>query len=80
MFVIDHCLDEFEIEQKEKIYWVYVTEGLRAIADNTMRFAGGTSIKARYIDLIDPKPQENRTGEQIVADVVKKAGLKVVSK
>ena len=34
----------------------------------------------RWYDAIQPKKRETRTGEQIVADVIKKAGLKVVSK
>ena len=33
-----------------------------------------------YEDIISPKPVENRSAEDIVADVVKNAGLKLVTK
>lgn len=34
----------------------------------------------RWADVITPKKQDARTGAEIAADVIKKAGLKVVSK
>ena len=33
-----------------------------------------------YEDIINPKPEESRSAEDIVADVVKNAGLKLVTK
>ena len=37
-----------------------------------------TGANVRYADLIDDKPKDTRSGEEIAADVIKKAGLKVV--
>lgn len=34
----------------------------------------------RWADVITPKNQDTRTGAEIAADVIKKAGLKVVSR
>lgn len=34
----------------------------------------------RWVDVITPKKQDTRTGAEIAADVIKKAGLKVVGK
>lgn len=34
----------------------------------------------RWTDVITPKKQDARTGAEIASDVIKKAGLKVVSK
>ena len=34
----------------------------------------------RWVDVITPKNQDTRTGAEIAADVIKKAGLKVVSR
>lgn len=42
------------------------------------KIGGGNYDPPRYIDIIEPKPQDNRTGAEIAADVIKKAGLKIV--
>lgn len=34
-------------------------------------------MKARYYDLITPQKQDTRTGDEIVADIIKRAGLVV---
>ena len=47
--------------------------------ENTAKFAGGNYINARYIDVIEPKKVDNRTGDEIVADIIKRAGLVVKS-
>lgn len=64
----------------QEIYQIYLTDCLQAIAGNTQKYAGGTALKKRYADIIAPKKKDNRTGAQIAADVIKRAGLKVVSK
>ena len=54
-----------------------MTDALRFVAENTARYAGGSYIKARYFDMIEPKKQDNRTCEEITADVVARCGLVV---
>lgn len=63
---------------KEKAFREYVAEGVRMISQNTAKFAGGHYLSVRYGDIIHPKPQDTRTGEEIVADIIRRAGLKVV--
>lgn len=58
-------------------YRLYVTDALRTVAENTARYAGGNYIKVRYADIIEPKKQDNRTCEEITADVVARCGLVV---
>ena len=65
--------------EKTEAYRIYVTDALRVVAENTARFASGNYIKARYADIIEPKKQDNRTGDEIVADIIKRAGLVVKS-
>lgn len=60
------------------MFRVYVTDSLKAIADNTARLAGGSVIEKRYLDIIDPKPPDTRTAAEILAEVVQKTGIKVV--
>ena len=62
---------------KTEAYRIYVTDALRVVAENTARFASGNYIKARYADMIEPKKQDNRTGDEIVEDIIKRAGLVV---
>ena len=47
--------------------------------ENTAKFAGGNYINARYIDVIEPKKVDTRTGDEIVEDIIKRAGLVVKS-
>lgn len=54
-----------------------MTDALRVVAENTARYAGGGYIKARYSDMIEPKKQDNRTCEEITADVVARCGLTI---
>jgi hypothetical protein len=54
-----------------------VTDALRFVAENTARYAGGSYIKARYSDMIEPKKPDNRTCEEITADVVARCGLTI---
>ena len=60
---------------KTEAYRIYVTDALRLVAENTARYASGDYIKARYADMIEPKKQDNRTCEEITADVVARCGL-----
>ena len=41
-------------EQHAETYRVYVSDALRIISENTARFGGGTFVKQRYYDVINP--------------------------
>lgn len=69
-----------ENKSKETAYRIYVTDALKTISENTAKYSGGSYLTKRYADIIKPGPVDSRTGEEIAADVIKKAGLKVVSK
>ena len=62
---------------KNEAYRIYVTDALRIVAENTARYTGGNCIKARYIDVVEPKRQDDRTCEEITADIVARCGLVV---
>ena len=62
-------------QAKDTAYRVYVTDCLKLIAENT----GNISLKLRYYDIIQPKKEDTRTGDEIVADIIKRAGLVVKS-
>lgn len=64
-------------QQKDAAYRIYVTDALRIVAENTAQYVGGNYIKARYSDMIEPKKQDNRTCEEITADIVARCGLTI---
>lgn len=68
-YVIDHYISYFHKEQKEKAYKVYVTDVLRTISENTAKSVGGSYVKMRYLDMIDPPKQETRTAEEIIENI-----------
>lgn len=55
-----------------------MADGVRMISENTAKFAGGPYMSVRYGDMIHPKKQDTRTGDEIVEDIVRKAGLVIV--
>lgn len=61
-------------------YRVYVTDSLRTISENTARFGGGAVTKLRYYDVIHPNEEDTRTGDEIAADIIAGAGLKLKCK
>lgn len=61
----------------DKAYRIYVADSLRIIGENTARYAGGNYIKARLADIVEPKKQDNRSCEEITADIVARCGLVV---
>ena len=62
---------------RDTAYRVYVTDFLILIAENTANFSRGRYVKARYCDIIHPAKVDTRTGDEIVEDIIKRAGLVV---
>lgn len=56
-------------QAQEKAYRIYVTDALKAIAENTAKYAGGSYMKARYFDAESPKPPETRTSDEIIGQM-----------
>ena len=56
-----------------------MTEALRVLTENTAKFARGSMIKEKFYDIINRKPKnvDTRSGEEIVLDIVKRAGLEL---
>ena len=52
-----------------------MSDALKTITENTERFNGGAHMAVRYVDMLHPQKEDNRTG----ADVLKKAGLTLIS-
>lgn len=72
---ITEWLHQYSIE---RAYKVYVTDILKIIAENTAKFCGGSVPTVRYADLIEPKPKDTRSTEEVIADVNRKCGLTMI--
>lgn len=74
----DFCISLFQKEQEDKAVKIYYAECLRIISENTAKMGGGSYITVKLADIINPKSVDNRTGEEIAADIIKRAGIEVV--
>ena len=71
-YVIDHCISRLSQEREARLYRIYVTDALMGIM-NTLHIAyGGGIITERYIDLLDPQPEETRSAEEIKNTILSK--------
>lgn len=77
LYVKAKILDDTE----ELIYKRYITDGLKDITESVSQAFGGNYLSVSFFDLInsDKKQTVTKTGEEIAADVIKKAGLVVMS-
>lgn len=58
--------------QQDEIYQAYMAETVRLIGENVTRKTGGSYMKLRYTEIIDPKPEDTRTGSEIVSHMKEK--------
>ena len=85
-YVLEHCLITVKQEREQKFQreadrycTYYLADCLRVITENTAKSVNpGNS--AGYIamtlkDIMDPKPKNEKTGDEIVLDIIKRAGL-----
>lgn len=74
----DFCISLFQKEQEDKAVKIYYAECLRIITENTAKIGGGSYITVKLSDILNPKQVENRIGEEIAADIIKRAGIEVI--
>jgi hypothetical protein len=70
-YVIEHVLAEHNIRMEEKVYRSYTGDLLKVIAESI-----GATVNYRLMELLE-KPKEEKTGDEIALEVIKRAGLKV---
>lgn len=73
-----YAIARYQSQQRDLAYRIYVSDCLRIISENTAKIGGGSYITAKLSDIINPKPADNRTGEEIAADIIKRAGIEVI--
>lgn len=73
-----YAMARYQSQKRDLAYRIYVADCLRIISENTAKMGGGSYITAKLADIINPKPADNRTGEEIAADIIKRAGIEVI--
>ena len=71
-YVKDFCISLFQKEQEEKAIKLYYGECLRAISKSVAAFAGGSYIDISLNDIINPKPIDERTADDIINGIKEK--------
>ena len=67
-----YMVARFLEELDELKYRIYTSDMLR-----TMAMGMRIQSVPRYVELLDYKPQETRSGEEIAADVIQRCGLRL---
>ena len=62
----DLCISLFQKEQEEKAVRNYYAECLRIMTENTAKFGGGSYIEAKLQDILEPKPVDHHTSDDII--------------
>ena len=73
-----YAIARYQSQQRDLAYRIYVSDCLRIISENTAKMGGGSYITAKFADIINPMPVDNRTGEEIASDIIKRAGIEVI--
>ena len=63
------CISLFQKEQEEKAVKIYYAECLRIMTENTAKMGGGAYIQLKLQDILDPKPVDNRTADDIIEGI-----------
>lgn len=72
--MIEHCIAALNRQRREDQYHVYMSDLLRVLAMNSYF----KDVK-RYADYLYPPKEEKRAATDVVSDITKRAGLKVVN-
>lgn len=73
-YVIDHAVSEIVERSEEKRYRTYITDAIMIMTENTAKASGGSYLKDRWLKV---EVEDDRTGDEIALDVIRRAGLQV---
>jgi hypothetical protein len=87
-YVIDFCIAALKKKREELLYRVYITDCLKAIAENTAHYVGttglvkaGMTMQSRYADLVldkqntkgkAPQKEKTQTADEVVETIKNK--------
>ena len=63
---------KIKADMEMRAYRKYTASALQILVENTCNAFGGKIMSMSYDDLINPKPVDNRSAEEIISDIKKK--------
>lgn len=72
MALISVLPDAIKFEAEDELFRIYVTDSLQLMVQNKY-------LTKSYKDIINPKPEDNRTAKEIADDIILRAGLEVIN-
>lgn len=76
-YIVEYCVMRWKQEQEEKLYKNYIADCLYYYQKNLATQFGGEHITARFCEILHPV--EEKSADEIFDDVVKSAGLEVIT-
>ena len=73
-----YCRARLDADLEAYAFSVYVTDALKALAENTCRRVGGSTMRMRWTEMLERSRQgaPAQTAEEIAAEVMKRADLR----
>jgi hypothetical protein len=68
-YVKDFCISLFQKKQEEKVEKYYIAECLRMLTENTAKAFGGGYMEIKMHDILNPKPVDERTANDVIGDI-----------
>ena len=75
-YVVEHCVAFFQAEKDRKTYRCYIADLMKVTAEMSARAAGYELTVQSYRDIIGLAPVDDRTGDEIAEDIIRRAGLR----
>ena len=73
-YVVDHCIAFLRKRRRQEELEYYITDTLMYIAQNTANISGGKVPKKRFYEVMNQKPEETRTAQDIINNIKHKLG------
>ena len=67
-----------EEQSRRELWQHYMADGLMYVSKNTAMSVNGSYLLNRFYDVLKPPEEDERSGEEIVVDVITRAGLVVI--
>lgn len=68
-YVVEHCIAAIQREQEERAYQYYMTDVLRS----------AFNVDKRFYDMLNHPDTEDKSGDEIILDIITRGGLTVVT-
>ena len=60
---------------QELSFKVYLTDAIKFVVSNTARLNGGVELTKRWVEFLKTAEQDDKSADEIVVEVMEKAGL-----